>query len=378
MEKKCIVQICRDASDTGGGRVVIETSKYFAMNGYQVIIITDTECDLRIDGISFKYTWMGQRLKHWNVKNKLLKTVRHFLQMSIFMFLSSYELRKIKKCDKIVLNHNLESISGDIYVLHNVFNYENLKKNWLRKVLRWFNPVFLLRGGRELFLLSRAKNKTVICVSEKTLSEAKVFCNHNSNLLYINNGVNSDFFSYKVRDSLYSKCDMIFVGHEFERKGLDYAIESLLFVPDYVNLYIVGGSGSSQTKYENLALKYNVSHRVHFKGTVLGKELVSLYHECDLFILPSTYETWALVGLESMSCGLPVLMTKVGGIPEYLSDHINGFFITQDSQDIANKINFFVENPEKYCKFSENARMTSLKHSWAVCAEKYLDVINSI
>lgn len=66
-------------------------------------------------------------------------------------------------------------------------------------------------------------------------------------------------------------------------------------------------------KYEELIDEHNLQGRVIFKGTILGQDLVTLYHRCDLFVLPSKYETWALVGLESMSCGLPVLMTNVGG-----------------------------------------------------------------
>lgn len=377
MEKKHIIQICRDATDTGGGRVVLETSAHFAKSGYLVTIITDTKCDIDIDGVSFIYTWMGQHLKNWKVKHKLLKTIRHFLQMSIFMFTSYFEVKKIKD-HKVILNHNLESLVGDVYVLHNVFNYENLNKKLIKKLVRWLNPVFLLRGARELFLLSRSKEKRIICVSEATLEEAKPFCNPKSILQYINNGVNASFFSYKERSFPINKFDLIFVGHEYERKGLDYAIGCLALLPEYVKLYIVGGSGSSQEKYENLAIKYDVRDRVYFQGTVLGEELVSLYHKCDLFILPSMYETWALVGLESMSCGLPVLMTQVGGIPEYLSNNTNGFFITQSNEDIADKISTIITNPDLYIQLSQNARKAAVDHSWSACAEKYLRVINSI
>jgi hypothetical protein len=74
---------------------------------------------------------MGQRLKNWKVKHKLLKTIRHFLQMSIFMLTSYFEVKKIKD-HKVILNHNLESLVGDVYVLHNVFNYENLNKKLIK------------------------------------------------------------------------------------------------------------------------------------------------------------------------------------------------------------------------------------------------------
>ncbi|ENI1083468.1 glycosyltransferase family 4 protein, partial [Klebsiella pneumoniae] len=115
--------------------------------------------------------------------------------------------------------------------------------------------------------------------------------------------------------------------------------------------------------------------RVIFKGTILGQDLVTLYHKCDLFVLPSKYEAWPLVGLESMSCGLPVLMTNVGGIPEYLKDGLNGFFITQNGKDIAEKVNVISSKKELYEQMSANARQTALKHSWNACAQKYLNVI---
>ncbi|OWK64715.1 hypothetical protein CBE85_20475, partial [Acinetobacter baumannii] len=127
--------------------------------------------------------------------------------------------------------------------------------------------------------------------------------------------------------------------------------------------------------YEELIDEHNLQGRVIFKGTILGQDLVTLYHRCDLFVLPSKYETWALVVIESMSCGLPVLLTNVVGFPEYLQDGLNGFFITQNEKDIAEKVNVISSNKELYEQMSANARQTALKHSWNACAQKYLNVI---
>ncbi|MEA0380089.1 hypothetical protein SNA91_17100 [Escherichia coli] len=88
--KPIIVQICRDATDTGGGRVALEISKYFALSGYKVIIITDTICDANINDVSFQYTSMGQLLKDWKAGNKITKTLRHLLQLVVFMFTSYF------------------------------------------------------------------------------------------------------------------------------------------------------------------------------------------------------------------------------------------------------------------------------------------------
>ncbi|HDV3082699.1 TPA: glycosyltransferase family 4 protein, partial [Escherichia coli] len=169
--------------------------------------------------------------------------------------------------------------------------------------------------------------------------------------------------------------NIIFVGHEFERKGLKFIIESLTLLPEQVKLNVVGGAGSNQKKYEDLAKQLHVSHRVKFWGTLLGEQLVQLYHRSHVFALPSSYEAWPLVGLESMSCGLPVLMTRVGGIPEYLSDGYNGYFINISSEDIAEKIMLLINNVDKYSSLSLNARNTAMQHSWNVGAEKYLDII---
>lgn len=68
-------------------------------------------------------------------------------------------------------------------------------------------------------------------------------------------------------------------------------------------------------------------------------EMPDVYRESDIFVLPSENETFGQVFIEAMSCGLPVIGTKVGGIPEIISDSYNGYLVPpDDSSVLAQKI----------------------------------------
>ncbi len=64
------------------------------------------------------------------------------------------------------------------------------------------------------------------------------------------------------------------------------------------------------------------------------KEMSGVYKEVDLFVLPSENETFGQVFIEAMSCGIPVIGTKVGGIPEIISDSYNGYLVQPDDASI--------------------------------------------
>ena len=74
-------------------------------------------------------------------------------------------------------------------------------------------------------------------------------------------------------------------------------------------------------------------------------EMPQVYRECDVFALPSQNETFGQVFIESMSCGLPMIGTKVGGIPEIISDSYNGYLIQPDDASIlAQKIEILIKD----------------------------------
>lgn len=381
-----ILQVARDAGDTGGGRVVLETSKQMVTLGCKIKLLTDVSAEFVNDNsVDIITTPFGQRLKCWSPQSKLGRVLRHTLQLMAFTFFGSFIAWHFSRKGWIILNHNIRMFGGDVLVLHNVFSAEHEQdtRSFLSRQRRWLNPVFTLRIFRERFML---KQRKVVCgVSSKTADEAKPFINKDSIILSINNGVDTDRFSplcdferNKLREEmkLDDKFVVVFVGHEFERKGLMPLIKSLQFLPPDICLLVIGGRGSNRESYKKEATRLGIDDRIKFMGTIL--ETAPYYQVADVFALPSSYEAWPLVGLEAMSCGTPTLMTAVGGIPEFLVDGENGMFIESSEESISNKINKIITNKDDLNKMRIGARNTALNNSWETVALKYLMLIKDI
>ncbi|WP_026676973.1 N-acetyl-alpha-D-glucosaminyl L-malate synthase BshA [Fictibacillus gelatini] len=90
----------------------------------------------------------------------------------------------------------------------------------------------------------------------------------------------------------------------------------------------------------------------------LGKQdnIAELYSISDLKLLLSEKESFGLVALEAMSCGVPVIGTKIGGIPEVIVDKETGYLVEVGNiEETANQAIQLLQDPEKHRSFSENA-----------------------
>lgn len=121
---------------------------------------------------------------------------------------------------------------------------------------------------------------------------------------------------------------VLFVGALEPEKGADLAIRALADRPD-AHL-VVAGAGREQEHLEQLAGTV-APGRVHFVGTVAEAE--PLYHAADLVILPSRGgDAMPAVLLEAGLCGLPVVSTNIGAIPEVVVDGVTGSVVAPDDQ----------------------------------------------
>lgn len=124
-----------------------------------------------------------------------------------------------------------------------------------------------------------------------------------------------------------SACLLLFVGHDFERKGLAPAIAALAWLREDAHLAVVGGG--DQQRFALLAREAGVEERVHFLGSTERPD--RFYAAADLFVLPTRSDPWANTLIEAMAAGLPVVTTSAAGAAAAVRDARAGIVLADDS-----------------------------------------------
>jgi glycosyltransferase involved in cell wall biosynthesis len=92
-------------------------------------------------------------------------------------------------------------------------------------------------------------------------------------------------------------------------------------------------------------------------------EIVRLYQQSDVFVLPTRADCTPLVGMESQACGLPVIATSVGGVPEQVDEGVTGFVIAPDNlSELTARLDTFLAHPELAERMGQAARVRALQH----------------
>jgi UDP-glucose:(heptosyl)LPS alpha-1,3-glucosyltransferase len=192
----------------------------------------------------------------------------------------------------------------------------------------------------------------------------------------ISNGVDADRFRpdpsarCAVRTQLGLGADeplVLFVGGDWQRKGLQLAVDAVALAPGWV-LAVAGDGDPSALIARAEAL--GCADRIRFLGRM--RDTARLYAAADAFVLPTTYETFSLVSFEAAAAGLPLLVTRVNGVEDLLEPGRNGWFIEREARDIARRLNDLSANPELALRMGADARAAALSHSWGAMGEAYM------
>lgn len=123
---------------------------------------------------------------------------------------------------------------------------------------------------------------------------------------------------------------------------------------------ILMGDGPERSRIERLVHELKLSERVCFLGKL--ESVAAVFQQCDLFLLPSESEGAGLAALEAMSCGVPVIASNAGGIPEVVSDGESGFlFNVGDVASMSNAACQLLQDSELYRKVSIAARQRAIE-----------------
>jgi UDP-glucose:(heptosyl)LPS alpha-1,3-glucosyltransferase len=257
------------------------------------------------------------------------------------------------------------------------------RSNWLFKLNVAASGLLGRLAERICFRVNRPQR--FVCVSEGVADEIRrYFPDQAARTISIPNGVDVEAFAPDSRRSESAalrrqlaigdeRLVAIFVGSEWQRKGLEPAIRALALAPNW-DLLVVGNG--DRDRYEQLAEGLGVADAVHWIG--VSRDVAPLYQLADALVFPTSYEAFPLVALEAAASGLPILATPVNGIRELVSDGRNGFLIDADAADIAARLRQLSDDRALRERLGAAARAAALEYSWARMVQRHEALYESL
>ena len=235
---------------------------------------------------------------------------------------------------------------------------------------RWYlQPLHMILRPISRYLWARAAS--VVALSGHLRSLAKLTA-PDLDIKVVGNAVDAELFPKRPDRITPRPIRLICVCRLVKRKGLQFLIQAMSELADDTVLEIIG-EGDREEETRALLSKYSVADRVTLTGYVPRDCLADRYHSADIFVLPSLSESFGQVLLEAMSCGLPIIASRVGGIPETIQDGTNGILVEPASAvSLAIAIRRLASNPSLRNEIgSNNACRVRTHYSWDSIANAY-------
>jgi len=151
----------------------------------------------------------------------------------------------------------------------------------------------------------------------------------------------------------------LFVGYLTKAKNIANLLNAAKIITQrYADArFLVCGEGEERKSLEHLAQELGIEDNVIFTGQIPYDELPDYYYVCDIFVLPSSHESFGLVLLEAGMAGKPVVATDLTGPRDIVVDQVTGFLVPpQRPEALADRISTLMEHPELARQLGENAR----------------------
>lgn len=172
------------------------------------------------------------------------------------------------------------------------------------------------------------------------------------------------------RDSGQITC--MFLANHTPNKGLPVLLSAFSQL-DCPYLLVVGGEKRAEIDYGLAARRRRPDQQIVVTGRLTDEEVAALFRRSDLFVFPTLADTFPLSILEAMSYGLPVLASKVGGIPHQIDERCGKLVSPGSVRDLADAIQGFARDPSVLVEMGRHARTRVVNHfTWKSAATRAL------
>lgn len=297
---------------------------------------------IAIQGVGIKQIVEHKKIDFSNktyIENNVLTYRKQFFDIKFKSFLDKYKIYYFKKNFKQYIKENG---LPELIHLHSFFNGEMaiwIKEEYNIPYVVTEHVSSIENNGLDTKLFSIAKktylnSKYNISVSEKLSSFLS--SKFNTNFNYLPNIVNTDFFTVKKGSNKesFNFINIAYLTKNKNQEMLIYSFYDAFKNKKNVKLVIVGHGSQFETLLK-LIKKLDIENQVTLFGTATRKEVKELLHQSDAFVLSSKYETFGVVLIEALSCGLPVVSTKCGGPESIIKDEKLGLLCNVDRNSLS-------------------------------------------
>ncbi|SDF23899.1 Glycosyltransferase involved in cell wall bisynthesis [Methanolobus vulcani] len=227
---------------------------------------------------------------------------------------------------------------------------------------KWFQDFYTATGARITF---KAADR-VICYTDVEKQELIDVVGINPDkICVIHNGINTEQF-IPIEKSASNANNLLWIGRYAKGKGVDYLIEALDILrsenPGIILTMV--GRGPDKERFVQKIHELDLDGNVVFKDYIPNSEIVNLYNQSSIFVLPSLEEGVPRTILEAMSCGVPVVCSQLPQLVDIVEG--SGFLVpVKDSNALANRISRLIADPELSRKLGEYGRKRVVRDfSW--------------
>ncbi|HEX9876074.1 MAG TPA: glycosyltransferase family 4 protein [Gammaproteobacteria bacterium] len=358
----------------GAASATYHTAKDLARLGWEVVVLTSGAPNL-------------PEIEHCDgVELHRVRSFRHcihdagVLGAASYLFFARLRLQRLLKEREFDLAHFYFALptgmlsaywrarTGKPYIVSlrgsDVPNYDNNSR-----LLRMLHRLLLRTNARIL------RNAHAVVANSEALRALALESFPEQRIDVITNGVCLSEFRPPIRREPRSTVSAICVARLIKRKGAEDAMRAMKLMKNQSLRLDLVGLGPRESKMRALADELGIADRVVFRGHLKGEDLARAYQEADIFLLPSLSESFSMALLEGMASGLPVVATKVGGIPELVEDGANGFLVPcGDPERLAAALDRLVESRELRARLGSNNRhKIEQAYDWPVIVGRYVD-----
>jgi len=356
----------------GGLSVAVwELTRELAQRGVNVDVLTPLISESETNDTQLKVNVISSELGERFLRNQPLTNEES-------RFLDGYEaILSVANYAAITLrsyNQGFGRVTRQIHTIaqdRDIDTYVSFKPN----IGEYFKMVAARRKDRR-HLQVLAGSKT-ICVSsylKDRMQDSKL--EYSKNLFTIPNGIQTR--SFRPMDVV-KQYDLLFIGRFQKAKGLDALLRALhLIQKTKGETYKLGIAGEFTNEQRTFILNSTaevVREGIVFLGTVQREDMPKIINCANLVVVPSRYESFGLPALEAMACGIPVLATRVGGLPEIIDETVGVLVEPNDHRALGGAIHASIKDRAFAERVLVSGPAKAEKYDWRVIAPRILQVL---